>query len=194
MDVGSATAQSLYAYQGTLKSGGQGAAVQQALADAYGAISSNPDSDPLSALAGASTIGPLVSALTALGSQSGAVAGLHSATFGGLDANSASGLLASMAPKADTSGLQGFTSALGSANALAIQAYQSQQIHPVSTPSAQTSPTSAPTTTVADTSTRHPAVPAVPTAGAPTPEQAVQTAIQQAVQAVSNPSLLSLLV
>lgn len=199
MDVGSASALSLYTYQSTLKSGGQASAVQQALGDAYSSLSASASpkaSDPLAALAGASAIGPLVSAITALGahasgSSSNAIAGLQSPTFGGLDANSAAGLLASLGTKSDTSGLQGFTSAVGSASLLAIQAYQSQQNHPVSTPSAKTSPTSAPTTTVADTSPRRPAEAAAH--AAPTQEQAAQAAIQQVVQAVSNPSLLSLL-
>lgn len=208
MDVATSTSVSAYSYQSTLQSSGQAAAVLQALNTAYSHSDSNTlgSSDPLASLAGASAVGSLVSGITTLtqastassggstDTQGSAIPGLSDATYGGLDTNSATALLASMANAADTSGLQGFDTAVTGSTDLAIAAYQAQQSYPVSTPAAQTSPSSTPTTTVtSDTGSTTPAVAQTASATTLSQDPNSTVAIQQAVAAALNPSSLSLL-
>ena len=210
MDIGSTTATSLYNYQTTLKSSGQSSAVIQALGQAYTAVeaATGPSSsDPLAGLAGASAVGSLLSGLTTLsqaqsssdggsdsgstGSTTSALSGLQANTYGGLDSNSATALLASLNTSSSSSGLQGFSAAVDSKGTLAVAAYQAQQAYPVSTPSASASPSSTPTTTLADTGSQSSAVPASSGTAATPQEQA--TAVQQAIQTALSPVQLSLL-
>jgi hypothetical protein len=141
MDVGSATSSALSSYQATLQGSGQSAAVLQALTQAYQSASSNAtasDTDPLAALAGSSAIGALTVGINAVSQSiqaangtSGQGSGLSSlsfpATFGGMDTSSVASLLASSGTSSDTSGLQGFGSAMAGAASLAATAYQAQQ-------------------------------------------------------------------
>ena len=200
MDVGSATSASLYNYQATLKSGGQTSAVLQALDSAYTSASASVQSasDPTSALLGASTVGALaigVSAVNQAAGSSGAISGLQSPTFGGLDAHSATSLLAGLGTSASASsgGLQGFATAVTSNATLALQAYQTQQAYTVSTPGAQTSPSSTPTTTLAGSASPVSSAPAAPAPAAPTQDQDSAAAQLLAAQAALNPAALSLL-
>jgi hypothetical protein len=138
MEVGSTGSSALQSYQSTLKTSGQSAAVLQALANAYKSASSDAassDTDPLAALAGASAISALTVGINTVSqaikaasgdtSQTSAVS--YPATYGGMDASSAKSLLASTASSSDTSGLQGFGSALDPGATLAVAAYQAQQ-------------------------------------------------------------------
>jgi hypothetical protein len=164
MDVGSATSPSAYSYQASMQSSAQPAVALQALVQVYsGSDASNPQGsgDPLASLAGSSSLTPLVSGITALSQASQAgnageagaasdngVEGLSDATFGGLDNNSASALLASMADGSDTSGLQGFDAAVAGGVTVALATYQVTQGYAGPAPAAQTSPSSTPTSTV----------------------------------------------
>jgi hypothetical protein len=208
MDIGTASSLSAYTYQSNLQSGGQSAAVLQALNSAYSNSSADAlsSSDPLAALAGSSTVGPLVSGITALsqataaaaGTPATSVSGLQTPTFGGLDSNSATALLASITTAGSTSGLQGFDAAVGGNSTIAIAAYQAQQAYPVSTPAAQTSPSTTPTTTVAvsdatPASTTPSAVAQASGTSAATTDANSPAAVQQAITAALSPSVLSLL-
>jgi hypothetical protein len=114
--------------------------------------------------------------------QTSAISGAQSAT-GGLDTNSATALLASL----------GGAPPVGPAPAQAIAAYQTQQAYPASAPAAQTSPSSTPTSTVADTSGQ-PAPFAQASAATPAGQDPATTAyLQQGVQALINPTVMSLL-
>jgi hypothetical protein len=212
MDVGSATSPSAYSYQASLQSSAQ-PAILQSLSQAYsGSDASNPQGsgDPLAAVAGSSSLAPLVSGITAMSQaiQSGqtgdagnagaaadtGVEGLSDATFGGLDNNSASALLASMADGSDTSGLQGFDAAVAGGVTVALASYQVSQGYAVSAPAAQTSPSSTPTSTVdggADSGTSDQA--AMQAAGVVAPPDANSNAGLQQAAAAANASSLSLL-
>jgi len=214
MDVGSATSPSAYSYQASLQSSAQPAVALQALVQTYsGSDASNAlgSSDPLAALAGSSSLTPLVSGITAMSQavqagQTGAtgdsgtasdngVTGLSDTTFGGLDNNSASALLASMADGTDTSGLQGFDSAVAGGVTVAMASYQVTQGYLVSAPAAPPSPSSTPTSTVAggaDTGTSDQAAMQAAGVVAPYPD-ATSNAGQQQASAAANATSLSLL-
>jgi len=107
----------------------------------------------------------------------------QSAGIGGLDTNSAAGLLVSLGgAQSDTAGRAG----------LAIAAYQAQQAYPVSTPAAQASPSSTPTTTLTGSPGPTP-VPAAPAAVQASQDPAANPALQQALLASLSPVNLSLL-
>lgn len=208
MDVGSATSPSAYSYQASLQSSAQPAVALQALGQAYsGSDASNAlgSSDPLAALAGSSSLTPLVSGITAMSQAvqagqtggSGAapdngVEGLSDPTAGGLDTNSASALLASMADGTDTSGLQGFDAAVAGGVTVALAAYQVTQGYAISAPAAQASPSSTPTSTLdggPDPGKSDRA--AMQAAGviAPYPDATSNASLQQASAAVNATSL-----
>ncbi len=123
MDLSSASAISTYNYQGALKAGGQASAVLQALAGAYASqntpVSGEPSApDSLTALAGSSALGALVSGIystaVASGGGSSAIQGLS--TSGGMDATSVKALLGG--------GPSGFSSVtLSASEALAAYRY-----------------------------------------------------------------------
>jgi hypothetical protein len=118
---------------------------------------------------------------------------LQDNTFGGLDTNSATALLASITPATDTGGLQGFDSGVSATASLAIAAYQAQQAYPVSSPAVQGSPSSTPTSTLADTSTQPQALAPASTGTASPQDPATNASVQQALQASLTPAVLSLL-
>lgn len=214
MDVGSATSPSAYSYQASMQSSAQPAVALQALVQVYsGSDASNPQGsgDPLAALAGSSALTPLVSGITALSQASQAgqttqagdagaasdngVEGLSDATFGGLDNNSASALLASMADGSDTSGLQGFDAAVAGGVTVALATYQVTQGYAGPAPAAQTSPSSTPTSTVGagpDTGTSDQAAMQAAGVVAPYPNADSNAGLQQAA-AAGNATSLSLL-
>jgi hypothetical protein len=113
----------------------------------------------------------------------GPVEAAQAAATGGLDSNSAAGLLAS---------LGGAQSATAGRASLAIAAYQAQQAYPVSAPAAQGSPSSTPTTTLLQSPGPVPA-PAPPAAAPASQDPAANPAVQQALQASLNPMNVSLL-
>jgi hypothetical protein len=211
MDVGSATSPSAYSYQASLQSSAQPAVALQALVQVYsGSDASNPQGsgDPLASLAGSSSLTPLVSGITALSQASQAgnageagaasdngVEGLSDATFGGLDNNSASALLASMADGSDTSGLQGFDAAVAGGVTVALATYQVTQGYAGPAPAAQTSPSSTPTSTVGagpDTGTSDHAAMQAAGVVASYPDADSNAGLQQAA-AAGNATSLSLL-
>jgi len=201
MDVGTATSTAAYSYQATLQASGQSAAVLQALANAYSnsSASAQDSADPLASLAGASSVGSLVSGITTLtqaasGSKSTAISGLQDATFGGLDTSAAASLMASVTDSSGTSGLQGFDTGVSTQASLAIAAYQAQQTYSVPAPAAQSSPSSTPSSTVSDsTATTPAAVPQASGTASTSQDPNSNAAIQQAVAAAISPSVLSLL-
>jgi len=137
MDVSTASALNLYAYQtaigGTSTSNGasasQGSAILQALATAYSSSTSGlPSTDSLAALAGsANSLSPLVSGIyTAAVANGTSSTALSSALSGllGTDTSSSTSLLASLG----SSGLGGISSAGLSPNVtLALESYANQQ-------------------------------------------------------------------
>jgi hypothetical protein len=181
------------AYSATATAATGGADPLTALAGA-----SDNGADPLAALAGASAVGPLVSSITTItqaanqvnGSTTSAagIPGVQFApTFGGLDVNSATSLLASLGSSGNTAGLQGFDAAASGAVNLAISAYQAQQAYPAGAPAAVNA-TPAVGTTNAPT-----AVPA-PVSTQPAEQNPASPAyLQQAAAAVTSPTILSLL-
>jgi hypothetical protein len=129
MDTGSVSL-SQYSYQTTLAESGQKSAVLQALASAYSATAATGADDPLAAAAGSSAVGALVNGITALTGGKGADKAAYAATFGGLNASSATSLLASLGTgSGDTSGLQGFDPAVTTGVNLAATAYQARKAY-----------------------------------------------------------------
>ena len=200
MDIGTTLAASNY--QTALKSGGQSGAVLQALDQTYTAVTgANDGTDPLAALAGASAIGPLVSGITAMtqaanqandtATQAAGITGVQFApSFGGLDLNSATSLLASLGSTDNTAGLQGFSAAATAGVNLAIAAYNAQQSYPAGTQTTPSGLTAAPGTGAAPVQ----AAGAAP-ASAQSDQQnpATPAYLQQAAAAVTSPAILSLL-
>lgn len=121
MDVGAATALTLYNYQSALKNAGQataqggagGSAIVQALASVSSTIGSNASGGALANLAGSSALAPLMG-------------GLYAATLanGGTSLSLGSGT----SPQAASGGLNGYSSASLSLNStLALTAYSAKQ-------------------------------------------------------------------
>lgn len=130
MDVSSASAQSLYAYQAAVAGGTQASAIFQALTQAYTA-SSGAESSPgdMADLVGQSNTAALVPAIyNASGALKNGTAGA-SAILGlqsspmveGLDSTAAANLLSGLGSDG-SSGLQGFDGALSNSGALATAA------------------------------------------------------------------------
>jgi hypothetical protein len=119
--------------------------------------------------------------------QTAASAAAQPAVTGGLDNNSAAALLASLNHGAQQA------APMGPSATQAIAAYQAQQTYPVSTPPAQTSPSSTPTTPVADTPSQTLNTIPASTPPPPEPDAISSAAVQQAALASINPQVTNLL-
>lgn len=135
MDIGTASALSLYNFNATAQSDGRSAAVLQALAQTYSDSRSAVGSDTLSSLLTTAGMAPVVNAMYTLASADGT--GLESLpadafqdflSYGGMNTATASVLFsAGSSDSSASSGLMGFDSALTASSALALSAYQASQ-------------------------------------------------------------------
>lgn len=181
MDVTSASAQSLYAYQSAVAGSNQASAVFQALTQAYTANSGSTSGDDLADLVGQANAAPLVPALY---TQSGAlkngtagaaaIVGLQAQpTVEGLDSTAAANLLSGLS--SDGGDNQGFDGALSNSGALATAAALAQQTYGAGTLSSDARTLAAANAAAAGTST-----------GSPTAAYVSQAAATAQLSALNN--------
>jgi hypothetical protein len=136
MDIGTASALSLYTFQNTARSSGQPAAVLQALTQVYNDSMAAAGSDPSSRLLMSAGMAPVARAMDKLATTNGdgtasstpvPIENLKDAlTFGGLNTASAAALFADSSTASKGTG---FESALTAQATLALAAYQAGQTY-----------------------------------------------------------------